>query len=238
MIYDGFDFSDLLKVETPIGRSILPPIEASGDSFSGMPGQSLSAVGMDALELTVPVRIIAPFKGDAEQKMGFEHLRRVIAGHLWKSSPRPLVLDDAPDVYYMAVLSGTTELERFRYTGGANLVFLCTDPVAYGKRHVKSGAPNEELSVRVGGTWTAFPNFEFDVEGYGMPSVTFDGAAFNMYGHSNGGPVTVNSAERYAEQDGEAVTVDILSDYPQWEPGVHTVVSSTPFTVEWNDRWL
>lgn len=239
MIFDGYDLSPILKVETPIERSILPPVDVGSESFGGRMGSVWRSSSLGALELGVNVRLIARPGPTREARLSFEDLRRRVAYRLWKPTPRRLVVDDAPDVWYLATLSGDSSLERLAHTGGARLTFLCPDPRAHGRTHELYSPTGGSVAVRVGGTAATAPVVTIDMDGSSVV-VTFDGAPFRLNGTVPGaGAVTIDAEAHSTTKAGEPVCVNISDDYPEWSPGTtHTVECSEPFKVSWEERWL
>lgn len=239
MIYDGFDLSSLLVVETPIERSILPPVDVGSESFGGRMGAVWRSSSLGALELGVNVRLIARPGGVREARLNFEDLRRHVAYRLWRPTPRRLVVDDAPDVWYLAALTGDTDLERLAHTGGARLSFLCPDPRAHGRSWELPAPSGGSLSARVGGNAPTAPVLTIDMDG-SSTVVYFDGVPFRLNGTVPGaGAVTLDAVGHSTTKAGEAVGVNIEDDYPEWEPATtHTVECEHPFTLTWEERWL
>lgn len=239
MIYDGFDLSSLLVVETPIERSILPPVDVRSETFGGRMGSVWRSSSLGPLELGVKVRIIARPGGAREARLNFEELRRRVAYRLCKPTPRRLVVDDAPDVWYLASLTGDTDLERIAHTGGATLTFLSPDPRAHGRELTLSSPSGGALSARVGGNAATAPVVTIDMEG-SSTVVYFDGEPLRLNGTVPGdGEVTVDAVEHRVTKAGEPVGVNINDDYPEWEPAmIHTVECDEPFTLTWEERWL
>ena len=234
MIYDGFDFSGLLKVEA-VRRPLAPSVAVSTVDVPGVPGAVFRGVAIEQTPIEVDVRIIAGRGTADDRKVGFEMKRREIAARLVRESPCPLVLPDAPDLTSMAVLSGSTDLDRFLHTGGTTLLFSRPDPIDYGAERSES-CDGGELSVWVDGTWRTYPVLEVDTSD-GNVFVEFDGAPFSAFGGSKG-TVVVDAREPAARQDGTTLITNITEDFPTWEPGPHTVSCDDPFTVRWTERWL
>lgn len=236
MRYDGQDLSHLFKVES-VERSILPSVEVSTKSVGGRDGSVFGSTTLSALELAVNVRMIAPrVTGLEERRMAFEKLRRLTAAALYRDHLCELVLDDAPDVYYMAVLTDDTDIERFAETGGATLTFLCPDPIAHGRLVRKSAKGGGRTGARVGGTAKTAPVVY--VQCNGQPAtVLFDGETFRTT-QSVSGELAIDAVSHICDSNGSTVPVNIEDDYPTWEPGLHYVECPLPYEVVWEERWL
>ena len=232
MIWDGNDLSHLFKVELPITRSIIPEIEASTTQVGGRAGSVFGSVHLGALELGVPIRLIAPSK----HMVDFERLRRKVAGALYRDRMCKLVLDDAPDVWYWAVLQGSNELDMFAETGGTELQFLCPEPYAHGRKttRVSNGG---SISVNVGGNYKTAPVVKV-YSGGTTVSVNFDGALFQTDGNAAQYAEVDAVNHMVTDADGTPVQIEITSDWPIWEPGVHTVRCQKRFEVTWEELWL
>lgn len=246
MIYDGYDFSPLLKVERVV-RPIVPDIAANTADVPGKDGSTVQGVSMSPLTISVDVRLIARVPGAGNQRSLFESMRRELAGRLMKPGPRDLVVDDAPDLTYRAVLNGSTSIDKFVYTGGATLEFLCEEPYGVGRTVRRSASPSQSASeadaepalvrANVGGNYPTAPVVTFDGEEASYQAL-FDGELFSVYGSAGAGDLVVDCARMRAYQGDYRATVDINCDWPSWEPGVHTVQSADAFSVEWSERWV
>lgn len=237
MIFDGFDFSHLMKVEG-VERSLVPDMSVSSEAV-GAPGEVFKSTSMGARTIKVDVRIIAPAKDLDGQKMSFEMTRRVIAARLARTTLCDLVLDDAPDVRWRAVLNGSTDLDRFLWTGGATLEFYSPTPWAFGKARKKE-SPGGEVGCNVLGNVATAPVVTVDAESSDF-EVCFDGVPFQLGGNvTSASPVVIDAANtpRTTTKGGATVKVGINSDYPEWATGLHTVSCQHPFTVEWEERWI
>lgn len=236
MIYDGHDLSHILKVES-IERGLLPGVSVSSAEVGGADGSAFGSASFDALEITVRGRFFAPVSGTIQRRAAIESKRRELAGILGKRGLCKLVLDDAPDVWRWAVLTGETPLEVSTHAAGVSLTFLCPDPVAYGAKRTKRKPAGGKMLLDVGGNSPAAPVVSF--ESAGGPSVLkFDGVPFKVMGTSMGSTIAVDAAEHVATADGAPVAVAIESDYPELAPGRHEIECAQPFKVEWTERWL
>lgn len=126
MIFNGFDFTDLLVVEY-IDRSLMPSISIEGTNIPGKHGMRFKELVMSPTEITVKCRIIGTSRIETQQ------IIRTIAGKLYTETPARLELRDEPDKYNMAILSGSSDVEKWFATGYMVLTFECTDIYAYSK---------------------------------------------------------------------------------------------------------
>lgn len=240
MIYDGYDFSQLMKVEA-VHRSLLPELSVETATIPGRDGSVFRSTSLGSLVLSVDVRLMTPVSGIENQKAAFESLRREVAGRLLKASPCDLVVDDAPDLTYTASLRGSTDLDRFVYTGGTTLEFLCMEPWGRGRTVKRTFVPSEtgpgKMTVNVGGNVATAPVVVLKTSEANV-SVEFDGIPFNVFAMAGAGDVTLDCELRKAYQNSVPVTVDINSDWPTWDPGVHSVMTPCESSVSWSERWI
>ncbi|RNL20801.1 hypothetical protein DMP07_04280 [Slackia faecicanis] len=233
MIYDGHDFSDDLMIEG-IRRPVMADVDVRADDRSG-DGSRISSVRLEALTIDVDVRIYRPFE-EMGTREGFERARRMLQRRLFRRSPCKLVLPDAPDLYNMAVLDGSTDLERIAWSATGTLSFFCADPVTYGALRERKGKAGAPMLVNVGGTLPARPVIRAQANGSGL-SVESDGATMRLIGGGSGEAVIDCAAHSCSVGDRPAM-LDALDDYAEWEPGVHEVRCAVPFSVEWRELWL
>ena len=236
MIYDGFDFGHYLIIDA-IRRPVMPRVDVQSDDLSG-DGSSLLGVRLDSAEIEVDVRLYRPFE-EIGRRSGFEEARRMLASRLLRRSPCKLVLPDAPDIYNMAVLDGSTDLERISRNGLGTLTFFCPEAAAYGalgRRACREGSTT--VRANVGGNYPTAPVITVTAQTSNL-TVTVDGATMRALGTVEGADPLVIDCERHViEKGGETVMLDVYDSYPSWEPGVHVVECSYPFSVEWRERWL
>ena len=126
MIFNGFDFTDLLVVEY-IDRSLMPSISIEGTNIPGKHGVRFKELVMSPTEITVKCRIIGTSRIETQQRI------RTIAGKLYTETPARLELRDEPDKYNMAILTGSSDVEKWFATGYMVLTFECADIYAYSK---------------------------------------------------------------------------------------------------------
>lgn len=236
MIYDGYDFAHVLRIDG-IRRPVMPKLDLQTEDRSG-DGARLSAVRFEPLTIDVKVCLYRPFE-EVGTKEGFERARRLLQKRLFRRKPCKLILPDAPDVYNMAVLDGSTDLERIAWSATGTLSFFCPDPVGYGALRCREwGGGPDMLRVNVGGTYPTAPVVTVEADTANL-TVVCDGSAMRVLGDAVAGqPVVVDCTSHVCTAAGRPVMLDALDDYAVWTPGVHTLQCDYPFRVEWRERWL
>lgn len=145
--FNGNDLGHFLHIQS-ISRSIAPEFRLTEQATTR--GEHVALGGLSALEITVKANLKRVRVDDAAA------LRRALAGMLYSEQAAKLILPDEPDKYYLAWWKGGAELDRLDYWPGAELTFLCADPVAYGEEH-EIELTNAAKTVLRGGTYKAYP---------------------------------------------------------------------------------
>jgi len=74
-----------------------------------------------------------------------------------------------------------------------------------------------------------------EVEAPGPFRVEVDGEALSVL--EGGGTVLVDAEAHRTSLAGRQLAIDVMSDYPAWEPGPHVVSCPHPFEARWVERW-
>lgn len=231
--FNGYDLSPYLKANPT--RPILPPMEVTTDEVPGAMGRRFHDVNLGELEIPVKVRLRARAHEDMPM------FRRMLAQALFTVEPAPLVLGDDPTRYYMAILSGSTELSSLIHTGSATLTFLCPDPIAHGATRRCSVSGTE--SIITGGNWPARPLIT------AKPGIC---SSFTIRVPTSGRHITVNrpfyasdalvidckDRRCYINGSPTDAHVTLDSDYFQLLGKEIITLSSGTATLEWTERWL
>ena len=235
-VYDGYDLGQLMRIEG-IRRPIMAGVDVGSDDLSG-DGARLGTVRLEPATIEVDVRMYRPFE-EMGTRAGFERARRLLQRRLLRRSPRKLVLPDAPDVYNMAVLDGSTDLERVAWSATGTLSFYCADPRGFGALRSRSCAGGETpLLVNVGGSYPASPVITV-AAGTANLTVVSDGETMRALGpESASEPLVIDCGAHVCHVGGDPVMLDAFDDYAEWAPGVHSVQCDHPFDVEWRETWL
>lgn len=126
MIFNNIDFGDYIKVER-VRDPLLPSIKNITKELSGKHGLLYRKNTLEAKYIEVEIRLIEKNRSKVKEKA------RTLARLLYTDEPKELRFKEEPDKYYIAILDGNTDLDRFLFTGFAVLTFLATDPIAYGE---------------------------------------------------------------------------------------------------------
>lgn len=234
MAYNGHDLSPWLYANPT--RPIMPPVEVEADKVPGMQGTRFRSAKLGELKIPVTVRLRASAKDNIAE------LRHALAAMLRSDRPAPLYLGDDPTRYNLAVLDGSSDLDRLWHTGRTELTFRACDPVSYGKRaSLEIGA---EGTANVGGTEDTSPTITAtppkgasyrialsDTGEYVQVDMPFDGSA----------KLVIDCAAQHCTVNGASADahVALASDYFILRPGNNRIVSSGgAATIEWTERWL
>lgn len=236
MIYDGFDFSTLLKVEE-IERCPVPSVSNDIVSIPGGCGGVFIGTSLESARVRVKTFSIARSGDYATRRSNLERSCRKIAGALVKGSPRKLILHDRPDLWNWAIIDGEPDFERYLAGMEMTVEFVLPDPVWHGRLH-SDDFENGAGHVNVVGTWPTRPTITVHTSATSL-TLQIDGYDFEISDTASlEGPITIDSQERTVSRPGGIVMCSLESDFPEWTRGQHEVVCPAPFSVEWEERWL
>ena len=234
MIYDGNDLSPWLRCNPQ--RPILPPVENSAQEVPGRDGSRLVRSKLGALTIPVKVRLRARRGEDVAE------LRHMLAAMLRREEPAPLVLPDDPTRYHMAVLDGSSDLDRLWYTGSAELTFVAHDPIAYGQLH--EAAMGSSATLHVAGTHPSAPVITARPGSSSRYRITLvDSGEYVEVStpFSTSSVLVKDCAAQHCTVNGASADrhVALSSDYFDLAPGLNRLAATSgTAVVEWRERWL
>lgn len=232
MIYNGFNFKDLFVVED-VDRPQMPPIDVKLTERDGIDGAEFDSASFNSKTINVTIGIHRPFEKLLGLDGGFERARRLINNHLYTGKPEKLILPDAPDLYEMAILNGTLDIEKFVYYRREVLTFVCPKAYSYSAKRTRVCDSGSKY-VHVKGNATVYPVTTVQANGTFM--IEFDGKPFETVEEVTGN-VVIDAKDRLVTCDGNPVRYSLFNDLPEWQPGRHQVECPFPFKVEWVERW-
>lgn len=230
--FDGNDLSPYILV-TDVTRQVVPKRRITQTQIPGMDGALVSSVELDPIEVTVKACITRRLMPDVSEA------RRTLASALSSKVPAPLFLPDEEGTYLMALYEGGAEPSSLMSLPDIELVFLASDPVAYGE-HRKQKVSGTSV-VDAGGTYPARPVVTVKPPSGSYWQITnVDTGEYVRVDASFNGSQTVvmDFSSRRCTVNGTDHRVDISSDFFELN-GVQSVkVSGGTATLEWDERWL
>ena len=142
VIYDGLDLNDYFEI-VDVGTSAQPNIETNTATIPGVPGEHYYSRQLGPRE--VNLRLMA--RADFNDRPSVIQTWRSLAPLISKDVPKPLYLDD--EMYLLAVLTGSTELEFLDDRGAVDVTFTAYDPYYHGRIHeieLKAGETDFRVS--------------------------------------------------------------------------------------------
>lgn len=233
LIFDGYDLGRHLMVTSKPRRPLMAESKITANDYVGTDGSDFRGFNLASRTIEVDVMLVADRKRRAIRHFDLEEKRRKVAYRLYKEKPCPLILPTSPDIYDMAMLDGSTDLESLSYTDSTTLVFRVFSSASYGRSYSIENVTGER-SMLIGGTYKTEPTIT--VKAAGPFSMTIDGKAFVVDG-SPGGTCVIGD-HQVLNAAGEPIRYELMCDIPEWKPGRHTVSCSLPYTIEWTERWL
>lgn len=164
--YAGIPLHEYLTIFN-IKRTILPSRNNFTKNIPAQHGQYYMGFKYEPREITLECLVKANSKDEF-----IDNLREV-AYILDTDAPSTLILGDAPDRYYYAIIKDSTEIEKVKHNAKFDLHFICYDPYAYAiESDLYSDRPFDKdarvIDVYNGG----------DTDTYPMMSVAFSQKAY------------------------------------------------------------
>jgi len=237
LIFDGHSFDELFIYGDPKISILSSDVKyARSDNRNGS-----IVIGRPWSNSTVSFTIVATGAAD-ERRNAFSTLG------MWLNvdEPKKLVLPDTPDRYYMAIPSGSLDLQRYIEAETASVTFDIVDPIAYGREVTVTVPSGGSVTFNVGGTYKTKPRIE--------SSAVRDSTALvwslkldNLdhihvaTGSADATTVKLDCDERTCKVGNQVSMITLDSDWLELEPGTHTLVmdyGTGAATVTFNERWL
>ena len=239
VIFDGHDLGTLFTCGDP-DMSILdfrPDLET-------VPGRNGSAfLGSTLGDASVAFKITVTGASAAGRRAAFSTL----GSWLLVDEPKHLVLPDTPDRYYLAVPSGSLDIERYVDGETAVLSFDLVDPVAYSVTERTVTVPSGgSVTFDVGGTYPASPRVQATAVRSSSSllwGIKLDGGDYMHVatGSASGRAVVADCASHTLTVSNSAALMTVDSDWLELAPGSHTLSMDNgtgAATVTFRERWL
>lgn len=126
--YAGRHSSEFNMTVTSIKRKLHAPLKSRIVSVPQKPG-AYNYGKPEIGHLVIEVSVVFT----ASDNETYHDLRREISAWLYRDEEVELRFDDEPDKYYMAQFSEESDINRIGSSGSATLIFIASDPYAYGE---------------------------------------------------------------------------------------------------------
>ena len=236
--FDGHDFSTLFSCGDPeISLFTVTPnlVDVTEKDGRIVTGSALSGT-------TITFTIFA--EGDAiERRRKFSELGR----WLNVDEPKPLVIPDINDWYYLAVPDGSLDLTRCFNAEYTTITFQIVETAAYGNERTFTIPSGSSVTFTVSGTYPTKPTISADsavrngtslVWGIKLDDADFVHVPISV---STAVPVSIDCDRRTASANSANAMITLGSDWLELEPGEHTLTmdkGTGAATVTYRERWL
>lgn len=236
MIFDGINLADYMHAEC--ARPLMAPPTVATTTAAGRDGFEVSSVKLESFDVGVECYVLPDFPLPLREGVRrTDAIKRIIAAKLYRNEKRPLVFDDDPTRYNMAIMTGISEIERAGYVDYFTVTFTC-DPVSYALDETERAMSTGANSLLVGGTYPTFPTFEIDATSSTVTLTNGDGQSVSAE-CSSGSVVRIDMERKRATVNGSDTRVTLSSRFFRLEPGDNTVrVSGGSGSVRYREAWL
>ena len=156
---DEVQMPDFVKV-VGIQHSILPPVSQNTVEISGRAGAYDFGNEIGTREITLDILVVA------EEENVMPQLLEQFGAWLYHSEAKKLVLGDNPNRYYMAKVTGDSNIKESFLVGEGSITFTCSDPYIYGMEKtllIPDTYAGDVLEVNNTGLAETFPQMQFEV---------------------------------------------------------------------------
>lgn len=227
----GVDISRFMLVEN-IEKPYMPPRNYQQHEAPGLDGAHISYTGLKPYEIVLKGRLrvcslaeIVPMR---------EQLKQALSN----TKPQKVVFPDDRTRAYLCVTNGGDKCEDNPINAQIEITFTVCDPISYGAHHTKEC---EKVSrLRVGGTYPTRPIIKAtppsETNAWGIRSSTGEFIRIE-HGFTGSSEIVLDMAEERATLNGYDVPITLTSDFFSVKDG-DTLTASTPFFIEWDERYL
>lgn len=237
--FGGADLTQFLDGLT-LERCVLPPVEVATVDVPSADGLLLNGRRLKPLEITLRGALKA---GTAAEVADVRHaLGRVLNA----PGTKRLVLPDEPGLYYNALVSGSTELDRAYERPMATITFMVPEACAWSTDWHTASLPSDAATVvDVGGNAQSRPTLDFTPT---SPTVTVTRGAteqdersvtYRLTDLTTGRRYTADMAAQRTTQGTAEVFPGLGYDYFGIGPGETTLtLTGAHGTLAWRERWV
>lgn len=208
IIFNERQMPDFVRVLN-IHHSILPPISQNLINIGGRAGAYDFGNTIGTREITVDIAVVAP------EENVMPSMLEELSEWLIYDEAKELILGDNPYRYYLAKVTGDTNIDEQFIVGEGSITFVCTEPYIFGQERSVvippeyQGEPMELINT---GSADTFPYMSFDI--------TKDLTSFSVVSGDEyidlGTPFEVDTDESKKVDAGGYVLIDYLKSLSGW----------------------
>lgn len=241
--FNGIDVPDFVKV-CNINIQTLPTVETNLKSIVGSSGRLCGQTDLGEKIISCDIKVIIP-EGSSLQKCGRE-LAVWLRGNNFKLSP--LIINDDPEVKYMAKVSNNAELSDALYLGEGSITFVVPsgDSESVEKKQFSGTG---RISVNNTGSKEVYPTIKLTVgtaidSGTILIQNTTTGDSISLFGTFKSGDVILLDCDKHLVKKNNKIDFSILnlqSEFFHLEIGqniLNCTNEATGFVVTFNDKYI
>lgn len=227
----GVDISRFMLVEE-VEKPYMPPRNYQQQEVPGADGAHVFYSGLKSFEIALKGRLRVSSLGEIVPTR--ENLKQALSS----VEPQRVVFPDDRTRAYLCVVNGGDKKEDNPTNAQIEITFMVCDPIAYGAHHTKEC--EKVVRLRVGGTYPTRPIIKATPQtGANAWEIRSSTGAFVRIEHEFTGAseIILNMADERATLNGYDVPITLTSDFFSVKDG-DTLTASTPFFIEWDERYL
>lgn len=238
LIFNGFNFKDLLKVEK-VEMSLLPQIENTSQKIPGRAGAVFRKNNLGIREIIIYCRII---KNNKQEVFDF---RRRLSSLLYTERPEILRFRNEKNLYYKAILDGDIKYSTSRKSAEVILKFVAHDPFGYSDIKTIKGTDNV-VYFNYDATYETSAALHFELtssaDTFMVQDLTSTKFVKIINNFSPGAKVKVDCINNFIEINGEKSMrlLDYKSDFIKIKKGENRWAFSqrVNYEITYQERWL
>lgn len=238
LIFNGFNFKDLLKVEK-VEMSLIPQIENTSQKIPGRAGAVFRKNNLGIREIIIYCRIT---KSNKQEIFDF---RRRLSSLLYTEKPEILRFRNEKNLYYKAILDGDIKYSTSRKSAEVALKFVAHDPFGYSDIKTISGT-GDRISFNYDASYNTSAIISLTLtssaEIFLIQDLTSTKFIRIINNFSPGAKVKADCINNFIEINGEKSMrlLDYKSDFIKIKKGENrwAFSQSVNYEIAYQERWL
>lgn len=233
--YGFFELTSSKCVITDVSRPLLTDHILNTQEIPGRDGVRLLGSRRGPMDIAITFAV-----WDSSESSLLTWLR-YYQQYLSTSVENRLVIGDEPDIYYMAIPQGVTDLERLdETTARFTVTFHVPDGYAHETAQTAGGTASNPCTFSMGGNAGCLVKITVENAAGSYTFADTNGRFCTVTCPSTRKQLVIDGPNGIVTHGGSLVMMDLSSDFLQAWPGPNTIteqVGDRPFTVEYYPRW-